>query len=144
MSEKAIEFENRCTNFNQEWPSQHDRNMMSQYLPLSLLDVTSGFTECEGYIPAFRLRQFSDVATSDYIFVKSMMEDLWPGGFAGRSVTGRASNNASGRNGKAAITEASAATPKVPLEAHKAEYIHSMLLHRTHNFDKLNIFFSIP
>lgn len=132
MSEKVIKLEDQCAHFNQDWPMMPDRDMMSQYLPPRLLDVSSGFTECEGYIPAFRLRQFSDVSSSDYIFVKSMMEDLWPEGFAGRSVTGRATNNASGRSGKAAVpvppTEASLNPPKIPLEAHKAEYVHGQYL----------------
>ncbi|XP_062556689.1 uncharacterized protein LOC134221508 [Armigeres subalbatus] len=44
------------------------------------------------------LRQLSIEAETDYLFVKFVMLRLWPDGFFGRSVTGRPSNNPSGRS----------------------------------------------
>ncbi|EAT44672.1 AAEL003984-PA [Aedes aegypti] len=131
LRENVAQFENPYVNYNDEWSEEHGRSMMAQYFPQRLVDMPLGFTECPGYIPAFRLKMFSDMANSDYLFVKSIMEDLWPDGFAGRSVTGRASNNASGRSGKATLpTAPPEQSPKVPLEAHKVEYIRDRLLER--------------
>lgn len=129
LRENVAQFENPYVNYNDEWSEEHGRSMMAQYFPQRLVDMPLGFTECPGYIPAFRLKMFSDMANSDYLFVKSIMEDLWPDGFAGRSVTGRASNNASGRSGKATLpTAPPEQSPKVPLEAHKVEYIRGEML----------------
>ncbi|XP_065077880.1 uncharacterized protein LOC135701103 [Ochlerotatus camptorhynchus] len=55
------------------------------------------FKDCGEYIDANTLRQFSLEADSDYLFIKFIMMRLWPEGLLGRSVTGRQSNNPSGR-----------------------------------------------
>lgn len=55
------------------------------------------FKDCDEFLDANTLRQFSLEATSDYIFMKFLMMRLWPDGLVGRSVTGRQSNNPSGR-----------------------------------------------
>ncbi|KXJ70765.1 hypothetical protein RP20_CCG022557 [Aedes albopictus] len=129
------ELENAYINYSDEWTESNSRNaehdnMLAQYFSPRLANMPIGFTDCAGYIPAFRLKMFSDMTNSDYLFVKSMMEDLWPEGFAGRSVTGRASNNASGRSGKATFPVPPEQSPKVPLETHKIEYIRDRLLER--------------
>lgn len=127
------ELENAYINYSDEWTESNSRNaehdnMLAQYFSPRLANMPIGFTDCAGYIPAFRLKMFSDMTNSDYLFVKSMMEDLWPEGFAGRSVTGRASNNASGRSGKATFPVPPEQSPKVPLETHKIEYIRGETL----------------
>ncbi|XP_065072521.1 uncharacterized protein LOC135696911 [Ochlerotatus camptorhynchus] len=58
----------------------------------------NGFSECP---TADMILKMSMVAKdSDYIFVKLLMYAIWPEGFAGRSVTGRTSNNPKGRGKK--------------------------------------------
>ncbi|XP_062551577.1 uncharacterized protein LOC134216791 [Armigeres subalbatus] len=46
------------------------------------------------------LRMSTEAKDSDYIFVKLIMNATWPEGYAGMSVTGRASNNPKGRGKK--------------------------------------------
>ncbi|XP_062709040.1 uncharacterized protein LOC115267114 [Aedes albopictus] len=50
------------------------------------------------FLDAGTIRQLSIEADSDYLFIKFVMMRLWPDGFAGRSVTGRRSNNPFGRS----------------------------------------------
>ncbi|XP_055527330.1 uncharacterized protein LOC129719946 [Wyeomyia smithii] len=57
------------------------------------------FAEEEGFLDCETLTKLSfEAGDSDYTFVKFLMMKLWPEGFIGRSVTGRPSNNPSGRS----------------------------------------------
>ncbi|XP_062553997.1 uncharacterized protein LOC134219288 [Armigeres subalbatus] len=57
------------------------------------------FKDVDGdFLDADTIRQLSVEADTDYLFVKFLMMRLWPEGFVGRSVTGRPSNNPSGRS----------------------------------------------
>ncbi|XP_062558422.1 uncharacterized protein LOC134223287 [Armigeres subalbatus] len=103
------------------------------------------------------LRQLSIEAETDYLFVKFVMLRLWPDGFFGRSVTGRPSNNPSGRskptktsqNGtvnegttcdagssientacRGENMENATQAPKQPLEKEKVEFVFSCLYQR--------------
>lgn len=88
------------------------------------------FTEEDGYPSAQQLKAMSNQAIrSDYIFVKLLMEELWPEGFYNRSVTGRASNNPFGRPpaGGRTVPNLPPSVPRIPLEKDKVEYIKGNL-----------------
>ncbi|XP_062540816.1 uncharacterized protein LOC134208880 [Armigeres subalbatus] len=103
------------------------------------------------------LRQLSIEAETDYLFVKFVMLRLWPDGFFGRSVTGRPSNNPSGRSkptttsqngtvnegttcdaGSSIVNtpcrgknmENATQAPKQPLEKEEVEFVFSCLYQR--------------
>lgn len=105
------------------------------------------FVEEEGFYDCETLKKMShEAGDSDYSFVKFLMLRFWPEGFAGRSVTGRSSNNPSGRPKKPkgdqttsqAENESSQDTceatgsqtkrriERVPLEEARVQYIASM------------------
>lgn len=71
---------------------------LQQAITSKLLPVPeTPFKDCEDFLDSNTLTQFSLEANSDYIFMKFLMMRLWPEGLVGRSVTGRQSNNPSGR-----------------------------------------------
>lgn len=85
------------------------------------------FTEVEGFPDKAKLRRFSDAATSDFIFVRMLMQDLWPEGFILRTVTGRSTNNPRGRKG-GKNDEAVEPSNKTSLEPEKLSYIEGKML----------------
>ncbi|XP_021701563.1 uncharacterized protein LOC110676761 [Aedes aegypti] len=57
------------------------------------------FKDVKGdFLDAETIRLISIEADTDYLFMKFLMMRLWPEGLTGRSVTGRRSNNPSGRS----------------------------------------------
>lgn len=96
----------------------HDR--LQQCLTSKLLPSTNKPFEdiegVEGCPPADRIFKMSMLARdSDYIFIKLLMNAIWPDGFAGRSVTGRYSNNPKGRR-KKSVPEGQTANQTEPTE----------------------------
>ncbi|XP_065085188.1 uncharacterized protein LOC135707314 [Ochlerotatus camptorhynchus] len=102
------------------------------------------FKEEEGFLDCETLQRLShEAGDKDYLFVKFLMMQLFPDGFVGRSVTGRRSNNPSGRpkkkdavcpventhdtgDGEATGDETEGETAKVPLDPVKVRWIKSM------------------
>ncbi|XP_058446526.1 uncharacterized protein LOC131440612 [Malaya genurostris] len=96
------------------------------------------FKTVPGYPSADKLTQLSNHAgDSDFIFIKLVMKELWPQGFHGRTVTGRASNNPSGRpidvsnaNSSVHMPLANDSSGKEPLEKEKVNYVKERLYER--------------
>lgn len=90
--------------------------------------------EEEGFLDSETLQRMSHEASDkDYLFLKFVMMKLFPEGFVGRAVTGRTSNNPSGRRKKIGggvsddLTGNGTAkeTFKVPLDPVKVKWIKS-------------------
>ncbi|XP_058820594.1 uncharacterized protein LOC131682838 [Topomyia yanbarensis] len=116
---------------------------MQQALLSKLLPVThKPFENIEvfpGCPSADKISKMSVVAKdSDYIFVKLLTYAIWPEGFAGRSVTGRTSNNPKGRHKKnlqsIADGQSKAENSTVPvrtaLEKNKVKFVNDCLIER--------------
>ncbi|XP_065083770.1 uncharacterized protein LOC135705847 [Ochlerotatus camptorhynchus] len=84
------------------------------------------FTETEGFPDKEKLKKISEAASSDYVFVKLLMHNLWPDGFRRRTVTGRSSNNPHGRVG-GQTDQANEPSAKIPLEPEKVSYVEDRL-----------------
>ncbi|XP_055591826.1 uncharacterized protein LOC129743727 isoform X5 [Uranotaenia lowii] len=91
-----------------------------------------GFTDLDERIGVSTLYQMHlESRDSDYLFVKKLMYTLWPEGFQGRSVSGRPSNNPSGRN--KGLGQDGCPFPRgpcKPLEDDKVKYIKDRLRER--------------
>ncbi|XP_062552654.1 uncharacterized protein LOC134217851 isoform X2 [Armigeres subalbatus] len=114
--------------------------LVSKLLP----EPVRPFKDVEGFPNCDDIMTMSmEAHDSDYMFVKFLMNAIWPDGFAGRTVTGRVSNNPKGRpkvnvvatEGNAGEDRGctSAASPpavSVALEDEKVQFVKARLLER--------------
>lgn len=95
--------------------------------------VEEGFLDCETLV-----RMSHEAGSKDYLFIKFAMMKLFPEGLVGRSVTGRVSNNPSGRPKKkdapgpdatpqSTNEKSGTGTAKIPLDPVKVKWIKSMM-----------------
>lgn len=100
LEDEVAVCQKKIEGYKQKLTQANDRNTtMQMALASSLLPApVKPFKEIGGFPDNDLLLAWSiEARESDYLFVKFMMNHLWPEGFAGRSVTGRASNNPRGR-----------------------------------------------
>lgn len=142
LNEKINQLEASILKLKAENDKLHSLNMKLQE---ALLDKPGGdnFKELPGFPDKALLLNISQAAgESDYIFVKQLVLLLWPNGIGNATVSGRQSNNPSGKRKTPSREKTTPVetTPTTKLDPEKVAYIKGNL--NIHN--KCNITYFIP
>ncbi|XP_055598353.1 uncharacterized protein LOC129747949 [Uranotaenia lowii] len=114
---------------------QANMNLQRALVSKLIANPDEPFKDHCGIIGVERIKRFNEEAgDSDYLFVKFLMNALWPEGFRGRSISGRPSNNPSGLKKSTDRDQSVQHTQTTRLEEDKIRFIKDRLRERREFF----------